>query len=108
MHIKTGDNVKVITGKDKGLTGKVLKAFPREDKLIVEGINLKKRHEKPRQEGKKGQIVERAHPIHVSNVMKTDEAKAEKKAPKKAEAKETKDTEAKPKAKKTAKKSEAK
>jgi large subunit ribosomal protein L24 len=72
MHIKSGDNVTVITGKDKGLTGKVLKAFPRENKVIVEGINIKKRHRKPTQQGKKGQIVETAHPMHVSNLKKSD------------------------------------
>jgi large subunit ribosomal protein L24 len=72
MKIKTGDNVTVITGKDKGLSGKVLKAFPRENKIIVEGINKKKRHEKPRQEGKKGQIIELPHPINVSNVKKAE------------------------------------
>jgi large subunit ribosomal protein L24 len=79
MKIKTGDNVTVITGKDKGLSGKVLKAFPRENKVIVEGVNKKKRHQKPRQEGKKGQIVETAFPIHVSNIKLSSEAKAEKK-----------------------------
>lgn len=71
MHIKTGDSVTVLTGKDKGKTGKVVKAFPKEDKVIVEGVNMKKRHEKPRQQGKKGQIVDTAHPIHVSNVKKS-------------------------------------
>jgi len=70
MKIKKDDNVTVITGKDKGKSGKVLRALPREDKVIVEGLNMRKRHQKSRQEGKKGQIVELAHPIHVSNVRK--------------------------------------
>jgi large subunit ribosomal protein L24 len=70
MKIKKDDNVTIITGKDKGKSGKVLRALPREDKVIVEGLNMRKRHQKSRQEGKKGQIVELAHPIHVSNVRK--------------------------------------
>lgn len=72
MKIKTGDNITVITGKDKGTSGKVVKAFPREDKIIVEGINMRKRHQKARQQGKKGQIVDLPHPIHVSNVKKAE------------------------------------
>jgi large subunit ribosomal protein L24 len=96
MHIKSGDNVIVLSGKDKGVTGKVLKAFPREDKVIVEGVNVKKRHRKPTSQGKKGQIVETAHPIHVSNLKKADEAKKEKKEK----------AEAKPRAKKATKKEE--
>ena len=72
MNIKTGDNVTIITGKDKGKAGKVLKAFPRENKVVVEGVNIKKRHQRSRQEGKPGQIVESSHPIHVSNVKKSD------------------------------------
>ena len=70
MKIKSGDNVTVITGKDKGLSGKVLKAFPREGKILVEGINKKKRHERSRQQGKKGQIIEVSYPIDASNVKK--------------------------------------
>ena len=83
MKIKSGDNVIVITGKDKGKTGKVATAIPREDKVIVDGINIKKSHQKPRRQGQKGQIVEKAYPIHVSNVKKV-EGEGEK--PKKAKA----------------------
>ncbi len=72
MKIKTGDTITVITGKDKGKTGKVLKAFPREDRVVVEGINIKKKHRKANQSGKKGQIVEIPHPIHVSNIKKKE------------------------------------
>jgi large subunit ribosomal protein L24 len=90
MKIKSGDNVTVITGKDKGLSGKVLKAFPREDKIVVEGVNMRKRHQKSRQQGKKGSVVELAYPIHVSNVKKSDEVKAEKKEKKAAAKKVTK------------------
>jgi large subunit ribosomal protein L24 len=82
MHIKSGDNVIVISGKDKGVTGKVLKAFPREDRVIVEGVNIKKRHKKPTSQGKKGQIVETAYPMHVSNLKKADEQKTEQKSEK--------------------------
>jgi large subunit ribosomal protein L24 len=68
MNIKKNDNVIVLTGKDKGKTGKVLKAFPKEDKVLIEGVNIKKIHERARKQGQKGQIVSRATPIHVSNV----------------------------------------
>ena len=71
MKIKKDDNVTVITGKDKGKSGKVIRAFPMLDKVVVEGINIRKRHQKSRQEGKKGQVVELAYPIHVSNVRKS-------------------------------------
>ncbi len=70
MKIKKNDNIIVITGKDKGKSGKVIKAIPREDKIVIEGINIKKRHQRANRSGQKGQIVEQAHPIHVSNVRK--------------------------------------
>ncbi len=71
MKIKKGDKVKVIAGKDKGHTGTVTLALPKEDKVIVEGVNMKKKHQKPRgRNARKGQIVEKAMPIHVSNVAK--------------------------------------
>jgi large subunit ribosomal protein L24 len=69
MKIKKNDSVVVIAGKDKGKTGKVAKAMPKDDSIIIEGVNLKKKHERARKSGSKGQIVERAMPIHVSNVM---------------------------------------
>lgn len=70
MHVKKGDTVKVITGADKGKTGKVVHAFPQKDKVVVEGVNVKKHHERPRRAGQKGQIVDRAMPLHISNVQK--------------------------------------
>ena len=91
MKIKKNDSVIVISGKDKGKTGTVLRAFPREDKIVVEGVNIKKRHQRATRGGQKGQIVEQAHPIHVSNVKKAD-----------AESKK----EAKPKAKRASKKAD--
>ena len=69
MKIKKGDNVIVIAGKDKGKTAKVVVAMPKENMIIVEGVNMKKRHQRARKSNSKGQIVEKAMPIHVSNVM---------------------------------------
>ncbi|MSU74534.1 50S ribosomal protein L24 [Candidatus Kaiserbacteria bacterium] len=73
MKIKKGDKVKVIAGKDKGKSGVVVRAFPREDKVLIEGIALYKRHLKGR-EGKVGTVVERPRPIHVSNVARVEKA----------------------------------
>lgn len=67
MHVKKGDKVKVITGKDKGKSGVVIRALPRENKVIVEGVALCKRHLKGTA-GKVGRIIERSRPIHASNV----------------------------------------
>ena len=69
MKIKKNDNVIVIAGKDKGKTGKVSKAFPADSMVIVEGVNMKKKHQRATQSNSKGQIIEKALPIHVSNVM---------------------------------------
>jgi large subunit ribosomal protein L24 len=68
MTIKKNDNVIILAGKDKGKTGKVVKSFPRDNKVIVEGLNLVKKHMRPRKEGQKGQVVDQAMPIHVSNI----------------------------------------
>ena len=68
MKIKKSDNVLIITGKDKGRKGKVLKAFPREGRIIIEGINIRKKHVKPKRSGEKGQIVQVPLAIDVSNV----------------------------------------
>ncbi|KKW01745.1 MAG: 50S ribosomal protein L24 [Parcubacteria group bacterium GW2011_GWA1_49_11] len=70
MHVKKNDNVIVLTGKDKGKTGKILKAFPREDLVLVEGVNVKKVHQRSKKSGAKGTIIEKNFPIHVSNVKK--------------------------------------
>ncbi len=67
MKIKKGDKVKVISGKDKGKSGVILRAMPREDKVIVEGVALYKRHLKGRA-GTVGGIIEKSRPIHVSTV----------------------------------------
>ena len=69
MKIKKNDNVVVIAGKDKGKISKILRAFPKADLVIVEGVNMRKKHERARKSNTKGQIVEKAMPVHVSNVM---------------------------------------
>lgn len=67
MHVKKGDKVKVITGKDKGKSGVILRALPKEGKVVVDGVAMVKRHLKRRQ-GQSGHIVERPRPIDASNV----------------------------------------
>ena len=57
LHVKTGDNVMIISGKDKGKTGKVLQTSPKEGKVIVEGLNMVTKHVKPRRQGEQGGIV---------------------------------------------------
>ena len=65
MKIKKGDTVLITSGKDRGKKGKVLKAFPAEHKILVEGINLRKKHQKPKKMGEKGQIVILSAPVNV-------------------------------------------
>ncbi|MBN1586892.1 MAG: 50S ribosomal protein L24 [Candidatus Omnitrophica bacterium] len=72
MKIKKNDNVIVIAGKDKGKTGKVLAVFPRRERVLVEHINMVKKHSRPRRQGELGGIQEREAPIHASNVMLFD------------------------------------
>jgi len=69
MHIKKGDTVQVITGKDKAKVGEVLQVFPETSKVIVKGVNIKTKHIKPQQEGESGQITTMEAPIHSSNIM---------------------------------------
>lgn len=68
MKIRTGDTVLIISGKDREKTGKVSEVFPKNNKIIVEGLNIVKKHTKPRREGEKGQVVQVSRPIDVSNV----------------------------------------
>ena len=84
MKIKVNDNVLVIAGKDKGKSGKVIKTLKNENKVVVEGINISKRHTKPKTNNDKGGIFDIEMPIHVSNVKKVDENKSSKKSTKKA------------------------
>ena len=72
MHVKTGDKVVVISGKDKGKQGVVLKALPKKDRVVVEGVNMMKKHQKPTQMNPEGGILETEASIHVSNVMHVD------------------------------------
>jgi large subunit ribosomal protein L24 len=74
MDIRKGDTVLVITGKYKGRKGRVLRTIPSESRLIVEGVNMMKRHTRPSSRNQQGGIVERERPIHVSNVMAWCEA----------------------------------
>jgi large subunit ribosomal protein L24 len=69
MRIKQGDTVQVISGKDKGKTGEVLRTLPYENRVVVQGINLRTRHVKPTQEGESGRIVTEETSLHASNVM---------------------------------------
>lgn len=72
MKLKKGDNVILITGKDKGKKGKILKVFPVSNKVVVEGLNMVKKHQKPKKGGEKGTTINISMPIHSSNVMILD------------------------------------
>jgi large subunit ribosomal protein L24 len=69
MNIKKGDTVLVIAGKDKGKEGTVSRAMPQTSKVIVEGLNIVKKHVKPQGQTRQGGVIEKAMPLHVSNVM---------------------------------------
>ena len=103
MKVKVGDNVRVITGSNKGKEGKVLKVLRKENKVVVDGINIVKKHLKPNRTNESGGILEIEAPIHMSNIkVATKEAKKEEKKEAKKEAKAKKET------KKTSKKKEEK
>jgi len=72
MKLKKGDKVVIMAGKDRGATGTILRALPAENKVLVEGINVMKRHRKPTAKSRQGQIVEFPVAIHASNVMIAD------------------------------------
>ncbi|MGC9605287.1 MAG: 50S ribosomal protein L24 [Minisyncoccia bacterium] len=74
MRIKKGDMVTILSGDDKGKTAKVLRAFPAENKILVEGVNVMKKHERAKTQEGKGQTVERAMPIYASKAVKADKA----------------------------------
>ena len=76
MNIKKGDTVIVISGKDKGKKGKVLKAMPKENKVIVEGVNMRTKHTKPSAANQNGGIIHQEGPIDASNVMLMHNGKA--------------------------------
>ncbi len=72
LHVKKGDTVIVISGKDKGKKGKIVAAYPKKDRVVVEGVNQVKRHMKPTQSNPQGGIITKEAAIHVSNVMLVD------------------------------------
>jgi large subunit ribosomal protein L24 len=72
MKLKKGDNIIVITGKDKGKKGKIVTVLVEKSRIIVEGINMMKKHQRPRKSGEKGSKIDKAMPMHASNVMIAD------------------------------------
>lgn len=103
MKVKVGDTVKIIAGKDKGKEGKVIKTYKKLDKVVVEGLNIVKKHSKPRTNQDKGGIFDVEAPIHVSNVKVITNNKEEK-----AKVKEVKSSEEKVTKKKASTKKETK
>lgn len=69
LHVKTGDTVEVISGKDKGKQGKVLSVDPKAGKVVVEKINMVSRHQKPRKQGEEGGIIQKEAPLYACKVM---------------------------------------
>ena len=68
MKVKKGDTVLITAGKDKGRTGKILRSLPKDRGILVEGVNLRKKHARPKKQGEKGQIVQIPAPLDISNV----------------------------------------
>jgi large subunit ribosomal protein L24 len=68
MKIRKGDKVLIISGKDKGKTAKILKSLPKDGKVLVDGVNLRQRHLKPKKQGEKGQVIKIPAPLNISNV----------------------------------------
>lgn len=108
MKIKIGDIVKIIAGKDKGKSGKVIQTLRKDEKIVVEGINVAKKHQKPNNNNEKGGIIDISLPIHVSNVKKDKVEKTTTKTETKAKTTVKKETTAKATTKKTTKKVEKK
>ena len=69
MKIRKGDTVQIISGNETGKTGRIIKVFPIKDKIIVEGLNMVKKHARPTQDNPQGGIIEKEAAIHISNVM---------------------------------------
>ena len=72
MKVRKGDTVIVIAGKDRGKEGAVVRAFPKTERVLIEGINVVKKHQRPKRQGQRGQVVEKPLPLHVSNVALKD------------------------------------
>lgn len=75
MHIKKGDNIVVLSGTEKGKKGIVAKVMPKKGVAVIEGVNMRKKHQRARQEGKKGQVIEIAMPLRVSKLALADKPK---------------------------------
>lgn len=69
VKIRKGDIIRIIAGKDKGKSGKILKVFPQKGKILIEGLNLYKKHVRPKRRGEKGEVVLVPRPLDVSNAM---------------------------------------
>ena len=104
MKIKVGDNVRVITGSNKGKEGKVLRVLRKEERVLIDGINMVKKHVKPNRQNETGGILEVEAPLHISNVKVLDKKEEKKETKKEAPKKVAKET----KEKKTSKKKEEK
>lgn len=74
LHVKAGDKVQVISGNDKGVVGEILHAYPRDQRVTVQGVNKRWKHRKPTQQNPKGGRVQEERPIHVSNVKLVEAA----------------------------------
>ena len=68
LHVKKGDTVIILSGVDKGKTGKITRTFPKKGMVMVEGVGKRVKHQKPRKAGQAGQIIEKFHPLHASKV----------------------------------------
>jgi len=79
MHIKKGDTVKILTGDDKGRTGKIMRLLPKTNQVVVEGVRIVKKHQRARKQNQKGQIIDKVMPIHVSNVARVGQKESSKK-----------------------------
>jgi large subunit ribosomal protein L24 len=79
LHIKKGDNVIVLSGNEKGKSGKVVEAYPKLKMVLVEGVGIRKKHQKSRREGQKGQIIDKHFPIQASKVALSGKAKKKNK-----------------------------
>ena len=104
MKVKVGDNVRILAGKDKGKEGRVIRTLKKDNKVVVEGINMIKKHVKPNRMNEVGSIVDIEAPIHVSNVKVSETKKETKKEAKKATAKPVEEKATKKTTKKTEKK----
>ncbi|TVQ73910.1 MAG: 50S ribosomal protein L24 [Balneolaceae bacterium] len=72
LHVKKGDLIEVISGNDRGKRGKVLRVFPDRDRVLIEGINMRTKHQKPTQENPQGGRMKQEMPVHISNVLPVD------------------------------------